>query len=463
MSAPHIDVDIAIIGAGTAGMHAFSTAQRVGAKVALIDSGPLGTTCARVGCMPSKAVLHAAHRWSTLQSLLPAHAALPAGQTTPQQLWEQALSTRDELVAGNVQQVHQLAGAHLLQAHAQFVAPDTLALSDGRSVRARAFVVATGSEAIKPPALQAELGEVLITTDELFYLPQLPRRVAVMGTGAIGLEMGVALSRLGVAVAAAGRSPTVAKVADPEVAAAATRYFAAQLPMALGCSDITFTRDAEGVVMHAGALQHRADYVLVALGRKPRFEGLQVQAAHVQLDAKGMPEMEGESLRCADTTVFLAGDTAPGAALMHEAGHEGTLAAQQALQVLGWQDVAQRHRTVPMSIVFSDPDIAEVGLRFTQLPADVVVGAVDGAGSGRSKLMQAPHHLLRLYAERSTGKLLGASMFCARGEHLAHLLAWAIQRGETIDALLQMPYYHPTMEEMIDTALRQMRRALRKA
>ena len=463
MSERSMEVDIAVIGAGTAGMYAFSTARRAGAKAVLIDHGPLGTTCARVGCMPSKAVLHAAHRWSTLQGLLPAGAPLPAGYTTPQQLWTQALSIRDELVEGNVRQVEQLGGDALLQAKACFVAPNTLVLDDGRRVTARAFVVATGSEAIKPPALQAQLGDRLITTDELFYLPELPRSIAILGSGAIGLEMGVALSRLGVQVALAGRAPALAKIADPTVAAAAARYFSAQLPIALGVAQTSVLREGHEVVMQAGALQHRAQYLLAALGRKPRWEHMQIAAAHVQFDDRGQPHMEGDSLRCAGTQVFLAGDTAPGPALMHEAGHEGSLAAQQALKTLGWSDITERHRTVPMSIVFSDPDIAEVGLRFHQLPADAVIGSVEGKGSGRSKLMQAPHHLLRLYADRATGQLLGASIFCAGGEHLAHQLAWAIQRGETVDSMLGLPYYHPTMEEMIDTALRSMRRAWRQA
>lgn len=116
-----------------------------------------------------------------------------------------------------------------------------------------------------------------------------------------------------------------------------------------------------------------------------------------------------------------------------------------------------------MSIVFSDPDIAEVGTRFDRLPADAVIGTVTGQGSGRSKIMQAPHHVLRVYAERSTGHLLGASLLCAGGEHLAHQLAWAVQRGETVESMLELPYYHPTLEEMIDTALRDMRRSLRSA
>lgn len=468
MSMRTIKVDIAVIGAGTAGMHAFSTARRAGARVVMIDHGPLGTLCARVGCMPSKAVLHAAKRWDSLRSLLPENGIqqLPAGHTTPQALWRQALSIRDELVAGNVRQVEKLGGADLLHGSAQFMGKDTLELSDGQRVQARAFIVATGSEAIKPADMQQELGDALITTDELFFLPELPRSLAVMGLGAIGLEMGLALRRLGVDVAAAGRSPVLAKMADPEIARVSRDYFAQQLPMALGNPDIQVRKDGEGVLLKAGELEHRAQYLLAALGRRPRLQGLDMEHAGVQLDDKGRPRMEADQLRCAGSMVFLAGDALPDRALMHEAGHEGTLSAQQALRALGdrkWQDLPLRHRTVPMSIVFSDPDMVQVGMRFDQLPADALIGTVDGMGSGRSKLMQAPHHLLRIYAERNTGKLLGSSIFCSGGEHLAHQLAWAIQRGETVDSMLDLPYYHPTLEEMVDTALRAMRRSLRNA
>lgn len=466
MAVTPLEVDVLVIGAGTAGMHAFSAARRAGARVMMVDHGPLGTLCARVGCMPSKAVLHAGKRWSVLRSLLPegGELRLPAGHVTPQQLWEDALTVRDQLVQGNVRQLEKLGGEDLLHASARFIAHDTVELDDGRQVKARAFVVATGSEAVKPAELQANLGDALITTDELFYLPELPRSVAVMGLGAIGLEMSVALSRLGVQVAGAGRSAVLAKLADSEVAEAANSYFKQQLPLALGEKDIHVQSNGAGVRLQAGNLQHEAQYLLAALGRAPRLSGLSIEQAGVQLDAKGRPVMEEGQLRCAGSMVFMAGDAAAGRTLMHEAGHEGTLAAQQALRALGdgeWAQLPQRHRTVPMSIVFSDPDIAEVGLRFDQLPPDAVIGTVRGAGSGRSKLMGAGHHILRIYAERSTGRLLGASMLCASGEHLAHQLAWAIQREETVERMLELPYYHPTLEEMIDTALRDMRRALR--
>ena len=465
-----LQVDVAVIGAGTAGMYAFSTARRAGARAVLIDPGPLGTTCARVGCMPSKAVLHAGQRWHALQSLLPVGttaAQLPPGHTTPQQLWQEALEIRDDLVAGNVRQLHRLAADDLLQARAVFVAPDRVALDDGRVVQARAFIVATGSEPVVPPDLQAQLGAALLTTDTLFALPQLPRSVVVMGLGPLGLELGLALRRLGVDVAAVGRSPVLANMADPVVAQAAATYFAQQLPMALGQQDpVVQAAPGGGVQLRAGALQHHAQYLLAALGRRPRLQGLEMGAAGVQLDAQGRPIMQAQTLRCAGSAVYLAGDAAPGPALMHEAAQEGSLAAQQALRGLGdarWQALHERPRTTPLAITFSDPDLASVGLRFDQLPSDAVIGTVHGSGSGRSKIMQAPHHVLRLYAQAGSGRLLGASLLCAGGEHLAHQLAWAVQRGETVEDMLALPYYHPTLEEMIDTALRDMRRSLRQA
>ena len=161
MAPSSMTVDVAVIGAGTAGMNAYSPLRRAGARAVLIDQGPLGTTCARVGCMPSKAVLHAAQRWDGLRQLMPAgmpqaqwRAALPKGHATPQQLWQEALQIRDQLVQGNVRQLHALADSDLLQTGARFAAPDLLELGDGRRVQARAFVVATGSEARKPAQLQ---------------------------------------------------------------------------------------------------------------------------------------------------------------------------------------------------------------------------------------------------------------------------------------------------------------------
>ena len=464
-----ITVDVAVIGAGTAGMNAYSTLRKAGAHAVLIDQGPLGTTCARAGCMPSKAVLQAGKRWEALRSLLPAaHQAdplqvLPAGTITPQQLWMQALATRDALVEGNIRQLHELAGDDLLLASAHFTSAQSLLLSDGRTVQAKAFVLATGSEPVRPPELQQAIGDRLITTDELFELKEVPRSMAVVGLGPLGLEMSVALHRLGARVVATGRSPKLAQMDDPEVNAAALAYFGAQFPMAFE-TQVQAERKAQGAVRFtAGALQADVDWVLAAAGRTPRVAGLQLERAGAQFDAQGRLHWDKTTQQVHGLPLFVAGDAAGDRPLMHEAAVGGVIAAQQALQWLG-RPAPQplRKRSVPMGMVFSDPDLATVGLRFHQLPADAVVATTRGSGNGRSKIMQASHHVLRLYADASSRKLLGASLFCAGGEHLAHQLAWAVQRGETAESLRDLPYYHPTVEEMIDNALKELRKAFQQ-
>lgn len=464
-----IEVDVAVIGAGTAGMNAFSTLRKAGVATVIIDQGPLGTTCARVGCMPSKAVLLAGKRWDTLRGLLPAiergHAldVLPAGTTTPQQLWEQALTTRDQLVEGNIRQLNELAGDALLSGQVRFIGPQTLLLDNGSTVRAKAFVVATGSQAVRPPELDAALGDKLITTDELFDLEELPRSVAIVGLGPIGLEMGVALSRLGSQVLGSNRSRRLALMEDPEINNAALDYFGQLFPMAFE-APVQARRHSDGrVEFQSGEIKASVDWVLAAAGRTPRVQSLELAQAGANFDDKGKLRWDPVTQQVHGTTLFLAGDVASDRPLMHEAAVGGVIAAQRALQHIGLeQNQPVRRRSAPLSIVFSDPDLAIVGKRFSALPADVVVATTRGSGNGRSKIMQAPHHMLRLYADAGSRKLLGASIFCAGGEHLAHQLAWAVQRGETSESLRDLPYYHPTVEEMIDNALKELRKAFKK-
>lgn len=465
-----VQVDVAVIGAGTAGMNAYSTLRRAGASSVIIDQGPLGTTCARVGCMPSKAVLLAGKRWNTLRGLLPAAdrdralELLPANSTSPQQLWEQALATRDALVEGNMRQLHGLAGDSLLMGQARFTGPQTLQLDKGSTVEAKAFVLATGSEAVRPQALQDALGGRLITTDELFYLPELPRSLAIVGLGPIGLEMGVALSRLGSRVVGSNRSPKLGQMDDPEVNTAAMAHFGTLFPMVFGEPVQAQLRSDGSVDFQAGGVQARVDWVLAAAGRAPRVAALALEQAGAQWDDKGRLRRDAATQQLTGIPLFLAGDVSGDRPLMHEAAVGGTMAAQHALRHLGLMgtEQAMRQRAAPLSIVFSDPDLAWVGQRFTQLTPDAVVATTLGSGNGRSKIMQAPEHMLRLYADASSHRLLGASIFCAGGEHLAHQLAWAVQRGETVESLQELPYYHPSVEEMIDNALKALRRAFKE-
>ena len=227
MTAP-IQTDVAIIGAGTAGIGAFAELGKLGLSRVLINHGPLGTTCARVGCMPSKAVLHAGAQWATLRTLLNG-AEPPAGAQRPIDLWRHARATRDMLAGNTAKRTQSAAGDDLLMGRARFVGPSTLDV-DGRRVEAKAVIGATGSGPVVPGLLKA-LGERVLTTDTLFDLDELPASVGMLGLGAIGLEMGLALSRLGVRVVAGDMKAFPAGITDPEVGQAAIARFAPELTM----------------------------------------------------------------------------------------------------------------------------------------------------------------------------------------------------------------------------------------
>lgn len=333
-------------------------------------------------------------------------------------------------------------------------------LDNGTTVEAKAFVLATGSEAVRPQPLQDVLGDRLITTDELFYLPELPRSMAIVGLGPIGLEMGVALTRLGCQVVGSNRSRKLGQMDDPEVNTAAMAHFSALFPLVFG-EPVQAQRRSDGRVdFQAGSVQAQVDWVLAAAGRAPRVGELALDQAGAQWGEKGRLRWDAVTQQLTGIPLFVAGDVSGDRPLMHEAAVGSTIVAQHALRHLGLMgtDQALRQRSAPLSIVFSDPDLAWVGQRFAKLPPNAVVATTHGSGNSRSQIMQAPEHLLRLYADATSRKFLGASIFCAGGEHLANQLAWAVQRGETVDILLDLPYYHPTVEEMIDNALKALRR-----
>lgn len=448
-----LNATVVVIGAGSAGLNAFHALRKLGADTLLVDRGPLGTTCARMGCMPSKAVLHAAAQWQCLSQGTISHVGT---YEQPHQLWQQALAVRDELADAQAQRTLAL-GDRLLLGAARFTGPHTLAVdsADGTvtTVTAQAFVLATGSRPVVPAALQA-LGDKVITTDALFSLPTPPRRVGILGLGAIGLEMGVALRRLGCEVIAADLQAAPAGLADPVAAEVATTWLGRTLDMHLGQA-ATVQPEGDALRFTVGHTSRVVDRVLLAVGRRPNWEDLQLQHAIPDLPDDPRKLLHTQTLRLGAAPIFAAGDVTGIRPLMHEAVDQGQLAAWHVAHALGLSaaKAAPQPRT-PLSIVFTQPDIAQVGTPWQALdPEHTVVGTARGAGNGRSKVMHARDNLLRLYADRATGRLLGATIVAERGEHLAHLLAWAVMRGETVHSLQDLPTYHPCVEEMIPSAL----------
>ncbi len=460
------DVDVAVLGAGTAGMVAYREAAKQTDSIALIDGGPLGTTCARVGCMPSKLLIAAANIAQGMRDTerfgIRANPPRIDGAAVMKRLRDE----RDRFVGFAVDEVKGFPDRHVIREYATFVDDHTLKLSGGGTLTARAIVIATGSRTNIAKPLEGA-GDLLMTSDDIFDWHDLPKSAAVFGAGVIGLELGQALHRLGVRVRVFGRDHAVGPISDEDVRSYAAGVFEQEFP-AHWHADSKVERDGDEVVVRwsdaddddATEHEERFDVLIAATGRRPNVDKLNLDATSLPRDEKGSPIFDPLSMQVGDSHIFMAGDASADLPLLHEAADEGRIAGKNAARV---PQVYRKARRTPLSIVFCEPQIAMIGAShadLTEEATDFATGEVDFADQGRARVMGVNSGILRLYAARKTGRLLGAEMFGPAAEHIGHLLAWAIESGLTVDQILEHPFYHPTLEEGLRTGLRNTARAL---
>jgi dihydrolipoyl dehydrogenase len=192
------------------------------------------------------------------------------------------------------------------------------------------------------------------------------------------------------------------------------------------------------------------DRVLVATGRPPQLQDLNLASTGVSMDERGVPHFDGATLQCGDAPIFLAGDVDGQRPVLHEAAAEGTIAGRNAA---AFPNLERAKRAVPLSIMFTDPPLATIGAP----PSDsTIVGTGSYADQGRARIDACNSGLVRIYANRETGAITGAVLLGPAMDHIAHLFAWAIERGETAARMLELPLYHPTFEEGLAPPLRQI-------
>jgi dihydrolipoamide dehydrogenase len=442
-------VDVAILGSGTAGLNAMGQVRRAGKSFILINGGEPGTTCARVGCMPSKALIQVAEDYHKRTHLgrygVDGHQGLTLD--VPQAL-EHVRHIRDILVDRVLSNsTDGMAPAIFIQDYARLLEP-TLIDVGGQRIRAGAVVIATGSRPLVPAAWQG-FGDRLITSDDIFELETLPASLAVIGLGTIGLELGQSLRRLGVEVTGFDQLETLGGITDPEVLAQAMDIIGKEFPLHLGQPARI---EAEGGMLRvsAGDQSVLVDKVLCCIGRVPNVEGLGLENLGVPLDRRGLPAFDNRTMRVGDLPVYLAGDVDGERPILHEAGDEGKIAGFNAAQ---GGNAAFRRKT-PLAINFCDPNICAVGGRFSELdPATTAIGQIRFAPVGRALVMGQTKGLLRIYADKASGRLLGSEMIGPKGENLSHLICWGIELGLTAGQMLRLPFYHPVIEEALQAAL----------
>ena len=451
-----IETDVAVIGAGTAGLAAYRAAKAAGKRAVVIESTVYGTTCARVGCMPSKLLIAPAEAAHTLDKLA-AFGMSVGGPLTINgvAIMKRVRSERDRFVGFVVRGVDEIPEADKVFGRATFIDDHTLSIDNGTTIAARAIVIATGSTPTYPPVWKS-LGDRLITNDHIFELPDLPKSVAVFGPGVIGLELGQALHRLGVRIKVFGRGGGVGPLGDPAVLAEAKKVLGAEFYLDTN-AHASVHRDGDEVVVEFKALDgteqvERFDYLLAATGRGANVHGIGLEHTSLERDAHGVPLFDRETLQCGNSTIFIAGDVNNDVPVLHEAADEGRIAGDNAAR---FPSVKPGLRRAAIGIMFTDPQIMMVGQGYRAAQAFAhVIGEVSFVDQGRSRVMLRNHGLLRIYAEIGSGRFLGAEMLGPDAEHIAHLLSWALQMRLTIAQMLEMPFYHPVVEEGLRTALR---------
>ena len=456
-------VDVAVIGAGSAGLPAFRAARRHTENIVLIEGGIYGTTCARVGCMPSKLLIAAAEAAHSIETASKFGVYTSKPIINGHDVMRRVRSERDRFVGFVLESVESIDPKHHFRAHARFLDDHTIQAED-KIFEAKSVVIATGSSPKLMPMFDG-LGERLVVNDDIFDWETLPESVAVFGPGVIGLELGQALHRLGVRIRIFGLSGSLKPLSDMGIRNYAENLFKAEFPLDTNAKILCLELENDQVKIrfvdckNGEEKEEFFDFLLAATGRFPNVNDLGLENTKLELDSLGVPLFNSATMQCGNSSIFIAGDVNNDLPLLHEAADEGEIAGDNAGR---FPDIKTGLRRSPVTVVFCDPQIAIVGDSWNELEGkeNVVTGKVSFEGQGRSRIILKNKGLMHVYADRNSGLFLGSEFIGPHAEHLAHLMSWAHQQKMTIQQMLEMPFYHPVIEEGLRTALRDVKSKL---
>jgi len=454
--------DLIVIGAGPGGYVCAFRAAQLGLKVALVEKrATLGGTCLNVGCIPSKALLHSSEHVAFAKT----HAAVHGIKLGSVEIdLPVMLKRKDEVVAKNVGGLAMLAKARkvaVLTGTATFVSSSEITVagvadpakpgsaSPATTITAKNFVIATGSAPVELPFMKFD-GTTVVSSDHAIAFPQVPKKLVVVGGGAIGLELGSVWSRLGSEVTVVEFLPKIIATYDDDIVRNFTRILQKQgLKIEVGAKVTGFASGVLTAERGTEKLSFPADTVLVAVGRRPYTDGLGLDKAGVQLDDKKRVKVD-DHLRTTAKNIWAIGDVVAGPMLAHKAEEDGAAVAEWIAGKAGhvnWD-------LVP-AIVYTHPEVASVGLGEDAAKAKglaVNIGKFNFAANGRAIAADLTDGYVKIIADAKTDKILGAQILGANAGELISEVVTHMEYGGSAEDLGRTIHAHPTMSEAIKEA-----------
>ena len=458
--------DVLVIGGGTAGTAAASAAQAAlgpAGRVAMFNKGELGGLCILRGCMPTKTMLHAAHVVHEAGH----HKTPGIGRADLAIDFAAVMANKDAKVArfkaAKLRGIEN-GGYQVIDALAGFAGPDTIE-AEGTTYRfTKGAVIAAGSIVTLPgiPGLEdVRAAGLLLDSDDVMALKTQPKSAIVLGGGAIGLELGFFLARLGTQVWMVNRSSFYSRI-DADVADQMRAVLDGEpnlqwlAPLDSKRVRVVDGRVAFDVEVDGTPRTLDADVFVAATGRHPHLDPLHLDKAGVEREGSGV-RFDAE-MRTTNPRVFVAGDATGDELLLHVANWEGKAAGLGAAQVPGPHPVERR---LKMGVVFTDPPLATIDQSADEARRaglDVIEAAESFSETGRAITMDVPHGVWKLVARRDTGEILGSQILGPRADDLVHAISTVMYYHGTAADMLKMPWYHPTLAEVALSLARALER-----
>jgi dihydrolipoamide dehydrogenase len=449
------DFDTIIIGAGPGGYVAAIRAAQLGQKVACVEGREtLGGTCLNVGCIPSKAMLHATHMLHETHENFEKMGLMGA---SPKVDWAKMQAYKDDVVSGNTKGIEFLFKKNKvtwLKGWATIPAPGQVKVGD-ETHTAKNIVIATGSEASSLPGVEIDEKTVVTSTGAL-TLAKIPKTMVVIGAGVIGLEMGSVYARLGTQVTVVEYLDAITPGMDAEVAKTFQRILTKQgLKFVLGAAVQSVTKTKTGATVSYKLKKNDseatldADIVLVATGRKPYTAGLGLEALGVEMGPRGTIKTDAH-WQTNIPGLYAIGDAIAGPMLAHKAEDEGMAVAE----VLSGKHGHVNYGVIP-GVIYTTPEVANVGQTEEQLKAEgraYKVGKFPFMGNARAKAVFQAEGFVKLIADATTDRILGCHIIGPAAGDLIHEVCVAMEFGASAQDLALTCHAHPTYSEAVREA-----------